>query len=106
VSTYARIGFPVRVRAGSVLRGPGLELEGIEMNCYLRIGDDYLEDAKRFASVRAACAHFRGVAEELDRYGQQIEASIHLAPSRDDVAEYPDFVLSLGPRGGLRVERA
>ena len=75
-------------------------------NCYLRIGDDYLEDAKRFLSVRAACDHFRSVANELDSYGQRIEATIHVAPDRYCVAEYPDFVLSLGPRGGLRVERA
>lgn len=76
------------------------------MNCYLRLGDDYLSAAKRFRSIAAARAHYLGIARSLVRHGQRIDATVHIAPSRDEVAEYPDLVLSIGPRGGLRVERA
>lgn len=75
-------------------------------NCYLRLGDDYLEDAKRFRSLGDARAEFRAVAQELASYGQRIEGSIHVAPNRREIDEYPDYVLSLGPRGGLKCERA
>jgi hypothetical protein len=47
---------------------------------------------------------FRRTAEDLDRFGQAIEASVHIAPKRSEIAEYPDYVLSLGPRGGLKVK--
>lgn len=73
---------------------------------YLRIGDDTLDDANGYNSVAAAGREFHRVATSLWRYGQRIEATIHIAPSRKEVVEYPDFVLSLGPRGGLKCERA
>ena len=57
----------------------------------------------RFKSKRDALEYFRGVALELDRYGQKIEATLHKGPHP---AEYPDYVLSLGPRRGLKVEVA
>ena len=72
---------------------------------YLRIGDDDLDQARAYRTRAAAIDAFAEVARELDRFGQEIEASIHLAPCRDQINEYPDFVLSLGPRGGVRVER-
>ena len=72
---------------------------------YLRIGDDSFEAAAEHSSLRDAKAEYREVAEELDRYGQRIDASVHIAESRDECAEYPDYVLSLGPRGGIRCER-
>lgn len=72
------------------------------MKCYLRVGNDYLDDATACPSIRYAVNEFRAVAEELDRYGQRIEASVHIANSRDEIAEYPDYVLELGPRGGVR----
>ena len=75
------------------------------MKTFLRIGEDCLEDAVLCSSKAAAVDWFLVVAEELDRYGQEIEASLHYARSRDEVSEYPDFVLSLGPRGGVRCER-
>ena len=74
--------------------------------CFLRLGTDSLDRAIAYRSRAAAIAAFRAVAVELDRYGQRIEATIHIAPSRDLVDEYPDFLLSLGPRGGVRVDRA
>ena len=64
------------------------------MKYFLRIGDDYLEDAKPHHTLAKAKAAYRDVAKELDRYGQSICATIHMARTLDDVAEYPDFVLS------------
>lgn len=75
------------------------------MKVFLRIGDDYLEDSVPCFSKAAAIDRFRDVAEELARFGQEIEASLHYARSPEELAEYPDCVLSLGPRGGVRCER-
>ena len=75
------------------------------MKTYLRIGDDHLEQAKRYASKSAAVDAFLEVARDLDRYGQRIEASLHYARTKAELVEYPDFILSLGPRGGLKIER-
>lgn len=72
---------------------------------WLRMGDDWLDQAEDHRTKADAVAAFEEVARELDRYGQRIEGSIHIAPDADTIAEYPDFVLSLGPRGGIRVER-
>jgi len=72
------------------------------MKCYLLYQSEYLEDATPCRSVAYACDEFRATADELARYGQRIEATIH----RDRETEYPEFVLSLGPRGGLKIERA
>jgi hypothetical protein len=73
---------------------------------FLRLGDDSLNRATAYRSRAAAVAAYRAVAVELDRYGQSIEATVHIAPNREAVDEYPDFLLSLGPRGGVRVDRA
>lgn len=73
---------------------------------FLRIDNDYLEDAKAFNTKTGAVAYFRRTAQELAQYGQECSATIHIAPRPDDVAEYPDFVLSLGSRGGVHIERA
>lgn len=76
------------------------------MAYYLRMGPDYLDAAMVFKSKAAALDEFETTARNLARYGQRIEASLHIADSRGALQEYPDFVLSLGPRGGLRCERA
>jgi hypothetical protein len=73
---------------------------------FLRLGDDSLNRAIAYRSRAAAVAAYRAVASELDRYGQRIEATVHITPSRETIDEYPDFVLALGPRGGVRVDRA
>ena len=73
---------------------------------YLRMGDDDLDQARRYRTRADALAAFGHVARELARYGQVLDASVHLAASRDQLAESPDLVLSLGPRGGIQVERA
>jgi hypothetical protein len=75
------------------------------VTCYLRIGSDYLDDAVRYPTLGAAKDAYRDCAYQLDRFGQSIEASIHIAPSKAELAECPDFVLTLGPRGGLVCER-
>ena len=76
---------------------------------YLRIGDDCLDQAQLCDSIKDARAEFEAVARELDGYGQRIEASIHRycrdLPGPVRAAEYPDYVLSLGPRGGFKMER-
>ncbi len=74
------------------------------MVCFLRFASDPLEDATRFNTKRDAVLSFAKVAFELDRIGQRIDASLHVARDRDVIHEYPDFVLSLGPRGGVRCE--
>jgi hypothetical protein len=73
---------------------------------FLRIDNDPLELARFYKSRAAALQVFRAIAEELAGYGQSCSATIHMAPSISELAEYPDMVLSLGPRGGLRVEVA
>lgn len=76
------------------------------MAYYLRTGDDSIEDAVRHRTLADAKATFLETARELDRYGQRIEASVHIAETESHVQEYPDYVLALGPRGGLKCERA
>lgn len=73
---------------------------------FLRLGDDALEDATRFLTRQNAIRAYRAQAEELGRYGQALEASLHYATYRDEIAEYPDYVLSPGLRGGARCQRA
>jgi len=73
---------------------------------FLRIGNDTLEEAQRFTSKRDAVSAFRAVAAELAFYGQAIDASLHIAPKRAEVVEYPDFVLSLNENGRVVTEQA
>lgn len=73
---------------------------------FVRIDNDYLEDAKAFQTKSGAVAYFRRVASELWQYGQSCTATVHIAPRPADVVEYPDFVLSLGSRGGVHIDQA
>ena len=73
---------------------------------FLRMGDDALEEALRFTNKANAIAEFKRVAEELAQYDQAIYASLHIAPSRAEVVEYPDFVLSLNESGRVVTEQA
>jgi hypothetical protein len=72
---------------------------------YLCFAGPYPE-FERHASKKDACAAFLEVARDLDRFGQEITATLHIASNRSEIAECPDFVLSLGPRGGLKIEGA
>jgi len=73
--------------------------------CYLRMGDDALADAEPCHSLAVARDTYMAAARELDRYGQKITATLHIAASLAAAAEYPDYLLELGPRGGLRSTR-
>jgi hypothetical protein len=73
---------------------------------FLRLGSDDLDQARPYRTRAAAIAAYGYDAHDLAEYGQALDGSIHLAPSRAELVEYPDLVLSLGPRGGIRVERA
>lgn len=73
---------------------------------YLRMGNGYLADAVGYPSKTAAIAAFAATARELARFGQSIEATVHMVAPGEHPDEYPDFVLSVGPRGGVKVERA
>jgi hypothetical protein len=64
------------------------------MKYFLRIGTDTLDDAVPYRTLSEAKRAFREVAEELDRYGQSIEASVHIAAKAIEVVEYPDLLLS------------
>jgi hypothetical protein len=74
--------------------------------CYLRMGSDYLSESVRFPSIAKAKAEFFATARELWRYEQPIEASIHLGHTLDEIVEYPDYTLRLGPKGNLIKEAA
>jgi hypothetical protein len=73
-------------------------------HCYLRVGGDTLDEAEACDSKASAIRRFQSIAEDLDRFGQEITGEIHYANSKAELQEYPDFALSLGPRGGVRVE--
>ena len=60
---------------------------------------------RQFDSLKDAKAQFLRDAKELARYGQVYEVSLHLASSVEQIQEYPDYALSLGPKGGLKCEK-
>ena len=76
---------------------------------YIRFDNQYLEDAELCDSIAEAKRYFADTARDLGRYGQEVTASLHLYDRRvtdgKHCQEYPDFILSVGPRGGVRVER-
>lgn len=76
------------------------------MRCYLLYAGSPHDEPIPFRSMSEAKDDFWVTAKELDRYGQAITASLHIAPTLLQMSEYPDYVLSLGPRGGLKVESA
>ena len=72
------------------------------MKTYLRLGNDTLEQAKRYRTKKAAIAAYAATARELARYGQSIEATLHYARNAEELAEYPDYTLFLSARGAIR----
>jgi hypothetical protein len=72
---------------------------------YLHLHGDSLDEAEMHRTKGDAVASYEETARSLDRYGQRLEGSVHKAPSRREIVEYPDFALSLGPRGGVRCMR-
>lgn len=73
---------------------------------WLRMGSDYIEDATPYRTKKDAVNAYKWAAQELAEYGQELTAAIHIADCWDDIVEYPDYVLCLGPRGGVIVEKA
>lgn len=80
------------------------------MKCYLSYNSDpSLLDAEPCDSIAEAKRGFARTAEELAYHGQEgTEAFIHLLDERQHdepkVCADPSYVLSLGPRGGLKCE--
>ncbi len=72
---------------------------------FLRVDNDSLDDARPFNTLRGAKARFRYIASELARYDQRCVATVHYARRRDELNEYPEYLLELGPRGGVVVSR-
>ena len=71
---------------------------------WLMFSGETEDDAVRYRTKREAIADYAGAAQELARYGQTIDGCIYVARMRDEIVDYPDFTLSLGPRGGVRCE--
>ena len=80
------------------------------MRYYLTLGAplDGLDSAPWFYTRQDAVSAFCDYAREGMRTGldEHPTGAIHAAPSRDELDEYPDWILSIGPRGGVRVDRA
>jgi hypothetical protein len=76
------------------------------MKCYLHLGDDTLDRAKEYHTIAIACSAYRRQAEALALHGQCLTAALHIAPSRDQLQEYPDYTLTLNERGILVRSRA
>ena len=76
---------------------------------YLCFSNDPLDRAELCHSIKDARAVFEETVRELDGYGQRIEATLHRycreIPGPVHAAEYPDYVLALGPRGGVQMGR-
>ena len=79
-------------------------MDKLPLLVFLRIDNDTLDDAVPFNTLRGAKARFRVVASELSQYGQECVATIHYARRRSELNEYPDYILNLGPRGGVQAE--
>ena len=75
------------------------------MAYFLAYPRDYVCDFEEYPTKKAALAAFRKTGRELARVGHYSEAVLYKADTRSEVREYPDFVLSYGPRG-MRVEMA
>ena len=70
---------------------------------FIKVGNDY--DYKNCRNLAEATEYYRAAAVELDKYGQKIEATVHLANCENEIHEYPDYVLSLNKLGGVTRER-
>ena len=79
------------------------------MKCYLYYAGSPYERPEAHRSLGEAKDAFLRTARELDRYGQECKAAIHLRDERihdePKMCDYPSVVLSLTGRGNLRLER-
>ena len=80
------------------------------MRFYLTLGTplDGLDSCPWYYTKQDAVSAFCDYAREGTRTGleERPTGAIHAAPSRDALDEYPDWILSIGPRGGVCVARA
>lgn len=65
------------------------------------IGDSSVFSVHR--SVRDAVDEYAGAARALWQFGQRVEAAVYLNTTTP--LDYPDYVLSVGPKGGVVKER-
>lgn len=73
---------------------------------YLIFDGDSIDRVTGYPNKASAIYAFAKAARQLRGFGQELGAALHIAECRANVVEYPDFVLSIGPRGGIRCERA
>lgn len=73
--------------------------------CYLNIEGDDLVQSRRYMSIRDACDDYLDTARILSQVGQPARGYIHIANYMREMCDYPDFRLSLGPKGGLVKEK-
>ena len=66
---------------------------------------DTFATPKAFRTKRRAILWFLRTATDLARIGQTFSATLHYG-SKDDFSDCPDCILTLGPRGGVKVEKA
>lgn len=64
------------------------------------------EKPERHTSLNDAKEAFLKVASELAQVEQRHSATVHVAPSRYEISEHPDYFLELGPRGGVKCVKA
>lgn len=76
------------------------------MPYFLHHQGDTTPDPTPYRAKSHALAAYAAVAKGLYVYGQTHGATLHRARSVADVREYPDFVLALGPRGGVRCDQS
>lgn len=70
-------------------------------------GDPYPDDVERFESLESAIREFRRRLEGGDRYYPMVDEASHAEILRGHHTEIlePDYILSVGPRGGIHVNR-
>jgi hypothetical protein len=76
------------------------------MPTMLRYPTDAPDAGKIYATVGGATRAFEATMRSLERFGQSVEASLHIADHDGEFHDYPDYVLTRGPRGGVRKEKA
>ena len=80
-------------------------MDKLPVFAFLRFDAEPLEKAMPFNTLRGAKRSFRVIAGNLAQYGQCCVATVHYARRRDELNEYPEYMLELGPRGGVIVSR-
>lgn len=75
------------------------------MRVFLLLGDSDLTDAKPYRCKQAAVDAYAKTARDLRRFGQRIDGTIH-SDHKGQPVDYPEYVLTLTPRGAVRIERA